>query len=139
MNQPALKIFKEPTAPEQTFLNLVAAWKAAKAEEQVIIKQRRELEEQIVKFMPAKDEGSVSDEIGNYKVTATYKLTRSVDGKALQEDWNNLSEKAQSCFTWKPSLDTKNYKAFKLMADHDEVSQFITTKPAKPSVAVKEL
>ena len=138
MTHPALKII-ESSHPEQILTNLVEAWKAAKAEEQVIIKQRRELEEEILNYLPKKDEGSVSEEISGNKVTVTYKLTRSVDGKALQADWNNLSEKAQSCFNWKPSLDTKNYRAFQLMADHDEVSQFVTTKPAKPSVSVKEL
>ena len=58
---------------------LAAEWMAIKAQEKDIIAKRHAIEEQLVKALEAKDEGSISHKLDGHKVTLTQPVTRKVD------------------------------------------------------------
>ena len=127
MNSPAL-----PLSVLVQFLRL------AKAKEAEAIEARRAIEDHIVSRYAAPDggEGTVKD--GDLIIT--YKVTRAIDTAALQSAWAGLRDNAKKVFRWKADIDTKNYRSIVSM-DADsayQVQGFITTKPAKPILSLKE-
>ena len=72
-------------------------------------------------------------------MTVTFKVTRKVDTEALQASWDKLSKNAQAAFRWSADVNTSTFKAIQ---DLDEVTfstvaAYVTTTPAKPSIAIK--
>lgn len=120
---------------------LAAAWLDAKAAEQAAIERRREIDARIACLMLVKDEGTSSDTFGAFKVSVTNKLTRTLDGEAVREHWNELPELARDAFRWKPELDMKHYRALESAnpAVFATVSRFVTAKPATPAVKVERV
>lgn len=116
--------------------NLKFAWLAARRAEQAANAERIAIEQQILQLMPAKDEGTVTES----GVSVTYKLTRTLDTQGLRSDWNALPPRAQAALRWKAELDTSAYRS--LQAEDDIASnvlaRYITSKPAKPTIAIKE-
>jgi len=58
---------------------LAAEWLAIKAQEKEVIAKRHAIEEQLVKALEAKDEGSISHKLKSHKVTLTQPVSRKVD------------------------------------------------------------
>lgn len=121
-----------------TLNELKTAWVQAKQREQEAQTERRAIEDAMLALMDHKDEGTVTDK--DTGISATFKLTRTVDTPALQAAWVHLPEHAQQAFKWKADIDTKAYRG---LSDFDQdsfkaISKFITTKPAKPTITVKE-
>ena len=58
---------------------LAAEWLAIKAQEKEVIAKRHAIEEQLVKALEAKDEGSISHKLEGHKVTLTQPVSRKVD------------------------------------------------------------
>ena len=102
--------------------------------------RRVEAEEILVKMVEGKTEGTVHEEDGGVKVTFTFKVTRTVDAAKVQQDWNQIPELVKDAFVWKPDLVLKHMRALETAnADaYAVLAQYITTKPAKPSVSIKE-
>ena len=121
-----------------TLDELKAAWLDAKKAEAQANATRLAIEAAILThFMPT-DEGTVSDKDSD--VSVAYKVTRSVDTEALRAGWSSLSPETQAAFKWSASVDTKTLKAFQLANPeaYKAVARFVTTKPAKPSISIKE-
>lgn len=130
------------TLPRPTLDDLADRLAAAKSAENAARDHRIAIEEQIIAAMGVKDEGSFSLEGSRYKVTTTGKLTRTVDDDTLEAIadqipvaiWNRL-------VSYTPKLNLKELR----YVEQNEPELFailakaITTKPAKPSVAIKEL
>lgn len=118
---------------------LVAALRHAKAEESAANQRRLDLEAQIVArfVVPEGGEGTVKDE----EFQIAFKLTRKVDTEALQASWAKLDKNSQKAFRWSADVDLKQLRALSdLDPDSAFVAQgFITTKPAKPSITLKDL
>lgn len=111
----------------------------AKAAENAAKEHRLEIEEAILAHFPKdKQEGSVTN--ADFGISVAYKLTRTVDTDALQSAWEKLSANSQKAFKWKADLDLKQYRAIQDLdpASFDQLAVFVTTKPAKPSVSIKE-
>jgi len=123
-----------------TLDELKAAWLDAKKTEAQANATRLVIEGEILKhpFFTPTDEGTVSDKDSG--VSVAYKVTRSVDTEALRAGWAKLSPETQAAFKWSASVDTKTLKAFQLANPeaYSAVAQFVTTKPAKPSISIKE-
>lgn len=135
-------IFKLNPRTEPTLEDLAIEWLAAKAAESVAIEHRRAIDTLIVQRMTNEaGEGTVSDKFAKVKVAVTYKIDRKVDSDKLGLDWRNLSDKAQAAFRWKADLDTKVMRAAQDMAPevYSTICQYITAKPASPSVKVEEV
>lgn len=116
---------------------LIAELKQAKQHEKEANNYRIGLELQIVAlFPPQTGEATVKQD----DLTITYKTTRAVDSEGVQQAWNQLSANAQKAFKVKFDLDLKQYRAInELDADTAQIiNQFVTSKPAKPSITLKE-
>lgn len=97
--------------------------------------ERIAVEEEIATMLATKDEGTDKAETGQYRVTVTSKLTRTLDYEAYLAIEDGLPEGVR-CVDLKPSLNLKKLRALE-MVDPDLPAHFITTKAAKPSVKVE--
>lgn len=121
-----------------TITELTAALKAAKAAEDNAKAERLEIEGKIVALYakPATGEGTHNDE----EFSITWKLNRTVDTEKLSAGYESLPVNAQRAFRWKAEVELKNLRA---LAELDPVSysaaaEYITSKPAKPSIDLKD-
>jgi hypothetical protein len=119
-----------------TLAQVLPSWIQAKEEERKAIEMRRSLDKMIQDLLPKKDEGSITETNGDFKVSVTYKLDRKIDTEKLQESWGHLPMSAQCAIKWKADLSTS---VFRTLADSDKaaLAKYITTKPASPSVMVE--
>ena len=117
---------------------LKGMWLHHKRNEETAKAMRLEVEEAILSDFPKdKTEGSITN--ADFGITVSYKLTRTVDSEGVQNAWNDLSVNAQKAFKVKFDIDLKKYRAIQDL-DHTayaELSKFVTSKPAKPSIAIK--
>lgn len=103
-------------------------------------KERRiEIEHQIIQLVGVEEEGTTNVETEAFKFKTVGKLTRSLDDKAIQSDWDKLPDEIKQCVTFKASLNTTKLRALESMRDDlmPVMAQYMTTKPAKPSVSVE--
>lgn len=118
---------------------LARYWQEAKEAEAHAKERRLNIENQITELVGVSDEGTTNAEGHLFKVKTVGKLTRSLDDSAIQSDWDKLPDEIKKCVKWKPSLDTKNLRSLEAMRDDlvPVMAQYMTTKPAKPSVSVE--
>lgn len=109
-------------------------WQAKETAEQAAA-HLSDVQEEIVKLLPKKAEGTVTQQIGDDKVTIIYSINRTADAEKLKADWNNLPESVQDCFSWKPSVSVT---ALRLFVQPEYASRYITAKPAKPSLKIEK-
>ena len=123
-------------APVLTLAQVLPTWMQAKEDERKAVEYRRELDKMIQSLLPKKDEGSVTETNGDFKVSVTYKLDRKLDTEKLQANWNQLPAAAQGAINWKAELATS---VFRTLSDEDRapLADYITTKPASPTVSVE--
>lgn len=128
-----LKLAHPPKTPEL----LAQAWLDAKAEENAARAKRVEIEEALLEILPCREEGSQTNKLENgMRVVTEGRLTRSIDAKALADDWNELPAIIQGTFHWKPDLKITCFKS--LEDDHKAlIAKYVTTKPAKAGVKVE--
>lgn len=121
-----------------TINELVAARIAAKRAEDAAIKARREVDAQLAELLrdASKLEGSISQKLDGYKVTVTYKLDRKVDTEALTKAWDKLPLDVQAAFKWKADLSVSEFRKLDEKAQLN-LSQYITTKEASPSITIE--
>ena len=100
---------------------------------------RIQAESRLVAMLPTQVEGTINEEDGGIKATVTFKLTRTVDGNAVQADWNELPEIVKDAFIWKPDLVLKQARALESAnpAAYAVLAKYITSKPAKPGVKIE--
>jgi hypothetical protein len=113
---------------------LTTALRKAKLAEATAKTERLRLEELIEKQFTKPDggEGSHTDE----EVKITWKINRTVDTAKVQAGWDALNKNAQSAFRWKAEVDLTHLRALKDLdsAAYAQAAEFITSKPAKPSI-----
>lgn len=116
---------------------LAAAWLAAKRDEQAANARRLQIEADLLKLVPAREEGSSTQELANgFKVKLTGKLTYKVDVDQLlklTESWPDKPVKV------KTEADETMLKAIR--AERPDlwrtIAPAITVKPAKTAVSVE--
>lgn len=119
---------------------LEAARAALKLEQQRILN----LEAELLQILGNKLEGSETTVTQKYKVTTTGRVTRKLDADGVRE----LHETGEipraiyeRLFSWEPKLNLREFR----FIEHNEpdhyktLSKFVTTKPAKASIALKRL
>jgi len=121
-----------------TITELTAALKVAKAAEDNAKALRLEIEGKIVALYakPATGEGTHNDE----EFSITWKLNRTVDSEKLSAGYDSLPVNAQRAFRWKAEVELKNLRALAELdpVSYSAVAEFITSKPAKPSIDLKD-
>lgn len=122
-----------------TISELVAARISAKQAEDAAIAERRNIDTQLAELLkdPNKPEGAVSQKLADLgvKLTVTYKISRTVDGKKLQAEWDKLTAGAQAAFKWKPEVSVSELRKLEGI-DATVASTYITAKPASPSIEI---
>jgi len=115
---------------------LTAQLRAAKLAEATAKAERLRLEEQIEKLFTKPDggEGSHTDE----EVKIVWKINRTVDTAKVEAAWDDLHANTKSAFRWKAEVDLTHLRALKDLdsAAYAQAAEFITSKPAKPSIEI---
>ncbi len=138
MNAPAhTQPVSESLVPEMT--KLCEMWRDAKAIEQGAIAHRRAIDDQIAAVIAHGLEGTTTAAVGLYTIKVTGKVTRELDpDKVAGLDAQIPAPLLNRVITYKPSLDLREYR---YMQEHEPeyfqaLASAVTTKPAKPTVAV---
>jgi hypothetical protein len=115
---------------------LTAALRKAKFAEATAKAERLRLEELIEKQFTKPDggEGTHTDE----EVKITWKINRTVDTAKVETAWDTLKPNAKNAFRWKAEVDLTHLRALKDLdsAAYAQAAEFITSKPAKPSIEI---
>lgn len=88
-------------------------------------------------LLSEKLEGSLTVRDQGYKITATAKLTRSIDQAVLESIWDNLPDEERECIAYKPSLKLANYK--RIEQQGGLLMEAITVKPAQASLKIEPI
>jgi hypothetical protein len=121
-----------------TITNLIEQLRQAKLTENEAKAERLRIEglitEQFAK--PESNEGTHNDE----DFSITWKLNRSVDTDRLAADYDDLPDNAQRAFRWKAEVNLAYLRTLSEIdpAAYNMAAVFITSKPAKPSIELKD-
>lgn len=124
------------------FDQAAANLEAAKIAEARATEARIAAEMDVLRLMPSKPEGSVTERGLRYKATVTYSITRSLDVAALDAVRSKIpASLLEQAIEYAPKLKLAGVRY--LQANEPEtyavLAQAITAKPAKPSVKVEAL
>jgi hypothetical protein len=121
-----------------TISNLVEQLRQAKLAENEAKAERLRIEglitEQFAK--PESNEGTHNDE----DFSITWKLNRTVDTDRLAADYDDLSDNTKNAFRWKAEVNLAYLRQLSEIdpAAYNKAAVFITSKPAKPSIELKD-
>jgi hypothetical protein len=121
-----------------TISELAAQLRMAKQAENEAKAERLRIEglitEQFAK--PESNEGTHNDE----EFTITWKLNRTVDTDRLAADFDDLPDNAQRAFRWKAEVNLAYLRSLSEIdpAAYNKAAVFVTSKPAKPSIELKD-
>ena len=121
-----------------TLAELKLALLEAKQAEAQASARRKIIEESILEHFDPMDEGTYTHiDTG---ITVAWKLNRTVDSDAVKAHWGELSVNAQKAFKATIGLDLKGYRMLQEMDlfSFAKAAKFVTVKPAKPSITIKE-
>lgn len=121
---------------------LALALDVAKENEERAREGRIAAEQALLALIPSKAEGSVTERGGDWKVTATYGMSRTVDAAALDAIRSKVPAALfEQAITYKPAivLAGLRYLQNNEPDTYAVLAQAITAKPAKPSVKVEPL
>lgn len=120
---------------------LYQRWLDAKKLEGVAIKERRELEDQMIElFAVPKDlDSTINREVDGYKIKMEGRINKKVDADKLQllAAEAGLSEHLSSLFRWKPEINAKVWNA---AADAVTAPLLgaITSTPGRPTFSITQ-
>jgi len=115
---------------------LAIDWLRAKGEEAAANKRRVEIESQLVELIGKKDEGSKTQEVGNFKITTTGKVTRKMEW----DKWELVKEQIPANLhpiKTKEELDEKGVKWLKENQPEFYNLLPITVTPVKTAIDIK--
>jgi hypothetical protein len=121
-----------------TISELAAQLRMAKQAENEAKTERLRIEglitEQFAK--PESNEGTHNDE----EFTITWKLNRTVNTDQLATDYDDLPTNAQKAFRWKAEVNLAYLRSLAEIdpAAYNKAAVFVTSKPAKPSIELKD-
>lgn len=118
---------------------LSRSWLEAKQNEASWREARIALEDSILEITGARPEGSETHTAGEFKVTVTGKMTRTLDADLWESIKDSIPENLRPV-TYKPSLDLKGLRY--LQNNEPEIyaiaAKAIEMKPAKTAITIKE-
>ena len=120
-------------------VQLYDEWMRLKDMERSVAEQRRGIEDELIAAhkIDVTQEGTETINDDQYQIKFVRKLTRKVDAEVAKQIAieNGLDDQLARIFRWRADIDAKNWQA----TDPALTSPFlpaITTKPARPTVAV---
>lgn len=119
---------------------LLHNWLEAKELEQSAARNRRLIEDSLVELygIDPNVDGTTSKVVEEYKMKATTRLSKKIDGDLLQEiaAENGISDHLGTLFRWKPEINAKAWKDTDSKIT-DILLGAITTKPGRPTFKVE--
>ena len=120
-------------------MTLYQRWLDAKKLETAAVKDRRELEDMMVKeFAIPKDlDGTTNKEIDGYKVKIEVRINTKIDADKLQmlAAEAGISEHLSSLFRWKPEINAKVWNAAAEVVTGPLLGA-ITSTPGRPTFTI---
>ena len=118
--------------------HLASLWREAKRDEEEARQSRIAIEQQIINVTGCKEEGSQTHAAGDWKITVTGKMNRTLDRAA----WESIAPHIPADLRpveYAPKLDTKGlrYLQEKNPDVYRRVCEAVVAKPGKPAVQVK--
>ena len=117
----------------------IQLWIEAKAAEAAAIKQRREMEDKLVKQfdIPENLDGAKNIDADAYKIKIEGRINRKVNADKLQElaAEHGLTDHLSSLFRWKPEIAMTAWKAAD-SAITTPLLDAITATPGRPSFTI---
>jgi len=102
-------------------------------------KKELEIRNEILEEMAGeKDEGAVSKTEGNLKITATFKMNRSIDVAVLDNIYDELTEEEKSAVKFKPEVVIKIFRDLEEKGE-SALLDAVTLKPGQGSLVIKEI
>ena len=121
-----------------TISELAAQLRMAKQAENEAKVERLRIEGLIIDQFakPESNEGSHSED----EFTITWKLNRMVNTDQLAADYEDLPTNAKNAFRWKAEVNLAFLRSLSEIdpAAYNKAAVFITSKPAKPSIELKD-
>lgn len=138
-NPAALSLVQDaqPTLDDLAAKHLEARAHLAAAQEHL-----NNINDQIIKAVGVKDEGSFSVDGDSFKVTTSQTVRRTIDLKQAQELYQQLPrDLADGLLRFKPDVSVKVFKDIQKYQPETFalVAKYIVSKPGKPTVTVKTL
>lgn len=124
---------------QSTDLNhLASLWREAKRDEEESRNARVAIEQQIINVTGCKEEGSQTHDAGEWRITVTGKINRTLDRAAWESIAPHIPEGLRPV-EYQPKLDTKGLRYLQSNEPdvYRRVAEAIVAKPGKPSVEVK--
>ena len=103
--------------------------------------QIKETDDELIDRVTHHAEGSHTVHAGNFKITTTAKMTRTVDPDAWQEIRDDVPPELHKVIQAKLALDVKLYKQLEQMRPEvfAVLAECVTTKPGSIAVKVSEV
>ena len=122
--------------------DLADAWIEAKEKEKVAVEMRREIEDDLSRYLAHSPniEGTETIKGDGVKVKITNRIDRKVDADRLQElaAEHGLSEHLGRLFRWKPEVNLTAWRnADRLITA--PLAEAITATPGRPSFAIEKV
>lgn len=116
---------------------LAKAWREEKRAEDLARHNRVAIEAEIIAQIGCKEEGSQTHRAGDWKITITGKITRTLDRDAWTRVGPSIPEGLRPV-QYVPKLDVKGLR---YLRDHEpeiyrRVAEAVIAKPAKPAVTI---
>lgn len=115
---------------------------SAKRVEEIARDARLKAEADLLALLPSTAEGTVTEVVGDLKVSVRYSMNRTVDQAKLSEIAPQVPEAiGKRLFRWKADIEIREMR-FLQNNEPDMyalVAQAITAKPAKPSISIEQV
>lgn len=124
------------------FDQAAANLEAAKIAEVIAIEARIAAEQDVIRLMPTRTEGRVTERGLHYRATVTYGVTRSIDAAALESVRAKVPAALfEQAVEYRPALKLAGvrYLQNNEPATYAVLAEAITAKPAKPAVRVEPI
>lgn len=121
-----------------TRIDLIEEYLVAKKQLQIAKEEEMALRLRLIApMLEGKLEGSESELIGDYKVTATAKVNRTLDRAVLDAIWGDLDERARGAIDFKPALKLADYRP--LEEEGNMLMEAVTVKPGTSAIKVEAI
>ena len=120
-------------------MSLAKKWSEAKADEELAMRLRRDIEDEMIAFykISNQQEGTQNEDDGTYKIKIVNRISRKVDSEKVQElaAEFGLTDHLSQLFRWTPEINATAWKSA-----HESITRplmdAITATPGRPSFSI---
>jgi hypothetical protein len=119
---------------------LAEAWLRAKAREEAANAERIAIEEKMIEFVDTKAEGSVTTKLGDFSITVTCRINRTLSEEGIESIRGLIPPEFQPLKT-RVELDAKGLEWLRTNRPnyYRVAADYVTSKPGKPGFKVARI